>query len=151
MSLTALVNSPMLSCNVWMWTAHSFLAPLTWMNANVISSLWVKSEKEAHLKNHSLRWQPTCSCILPRDQTRKTPLQLQGTRVRPLWCLRAFFSPLCAMHAECKLSIRPILEIFHLGQTCFPYMWCSSNTVRGRSWPSQETPLTSVSRYSLLI
>lgn len=47
-------------------------------------------------------------------------------RARSLWCLRAGFLLSAPLHFKCKLSIRPILEIFHLGQTCFPYMWCSS-------------------------
>ncbi len=141
----------MLSCYVLMWTAESFLARLTRMQM-WFPSLYRKTEKEVHLKttvwDESPRSHVSCLEIKHIKQMhffsfKRPECALYDVYVR--------VSPLCTMHAECKLSIRPILEIFHLGQTCFPCMWCSSNIVRGRSWPSQETPLTSVRRYSLLI
>lgn len=149
----SLVNLLELSCYIQIWMAKFSLVPLTWMQM-LCPSLnkdwaWTKSE------NHSLWREPAFSCVLPRHQTHKanTLFHFPETTACPFWCLgaRFFLLLLCPVHTKCKLSIRPILEIFHLGPTCFPYMWCSFNTGRGRSWPSQETPLTSERRYSLFI
>lgn len=103
-----------------MWIAKSFWVCLTWtqMCFPCLKKKWEKGKFESRR-----RWELTFACVSPQDQTHKTNtlFQFQETRERPLWCLRA-----CPVHTECELSIRPILDVFHLLQTCFPYMWCSS-------------------------
>lgn len=133
------------SCRSVFWSEwlNLLFAPLTWMQ------MWFPSLSKA-VNVKTAVWE----FVSPADQTPKTNMPPSPahseTRACALEDVWVQVSPPCLVHKQCKLSIRPILDVFYLRQTCFPYMWCSFNAVRGRSWPSQENLLTSVRRYSLL-
>lgn len=131
----------------------SFGRLLRFVSTDVVN-LWPERLNISHLLHHhlevpvkceNLSWDMSFLKIKPFKQTAFFSCQ------RAEWAFYDVYvcaPPLCLMHLQCKLSVRPILEIFHLRQTCFPCMWCSLKLLKGVLGLSQENLLTSVRRYS---
>lgn len=102
-----------------MWTAKSFSAFSTWMQMWFPS--WNKGRKEkkkADLK--ATVWDEYPRSHLEIKHIKQTLFFSFRRPECALYDVYVHVPPLCTIHTWCKLSIRPILEIFHLGADVFP-------------------------------